>query len=118
VTGDRVQLQQVIINLLMNGMQAMVNAKIKRRALRLRLLNSDAGSISFEIKDSGPGIAADRMPLLFMAFYTTKPEGMGMGLSICRSIIEAHGGRIWATSEPGEGAVFHLSLPISPWEQP
>jgi PAS domain S-box-containing protein len=118
VTGDRVQLQQVIINLLMNGMQAMVNAKIKRRALRLRLLNSDAGSISCEIKDSGPGIAADRMPLLFMAFYTTKPEGMGMGLSICRSIIEAHGGRIWATSEPGEGAVFHLSLPISPWEQP
>lgn len=118
VTGDRVQLQQVIINLLMNGMQAMVNAKIKRRALRLRLLNSDADSISFEIKDSGPGIAADRMPLLFMAFYTTKPEGMGMGLSICRSIIEAHGGRIWATSEPGEGAVFHLSLPISPWEQP
>ncbi|WP_346830768.1 ATP-binding protein [Pseudomonas abietaniphila] len=118
VTGDRVQLQQVIINLLMNGMQAMVNAKIKRRALRLRLLNSDAGSISFEIKDSGPGIAADRMPLLFMAFYTTKPEGMGMGLSICRSIIEAHGGRIWATSEPGDGAVFHLSLPISPWEQP
>lgn len=118
VTGDRVQLQQVIINLLMNGMQAMVNAKIKRRALRLRLLNADAGSISFEIKDSGLGIAADRMPLLFMAFYTTKPEGMGMGLSICRSIIEAHGGRIWATSEPGEGAIFHLSLPISPWEQP
>lgn len=118
VTGDRVQLQQVIINLLMNGMQAMVNAKIKRRALRLRLLDSDAGSISFEIKDSGPGISAERMPMLFMAFYTTKLEGMGMGLSICRSIIEAHGGRIWATSEPGEGAAFHLSLPISPWEQP
>lgn len=118
VNGDRVQLQQVIINLLMNAMQAMANAKIKRRTLHLRLRHSDDGSVSFEIKDSGPGISSDRMPMLFMAFYTTKQEGMGMGLSICRSIIEAHGGRIWATSEPGEGAVFHLSLPISPREQP
>jgi PAS domain S-box-containing protein len=118
VTGDRVQLQQVIINLLMNGMQAMANARIKRRILSLRLLSTDTGSISLEIKDSGPGIPTDRMPMLFMAFYTTKPEGMGMGLSICRSIIEAHGGRIWATSEPGEGAIFHVSLPISQWEQP
>jgi len=113
VDGDRVQLQQVIINLLMNGMQAMINAKTKNRTLRLSLKNSAMGEVLIEIQDNGPGIAPDQMSKLFEAFYTTKAEGMGMGLSICKSIIEAHGGRIWATSEQGEGATFHLSLPVT-----
>jgi len=113
VDGDRVQLQQVIINLLMNGMQAMINAKTKNRTLRLSLKNSAMGEVLIEIQDNGPGIAPDQMSKLFEAFYTTKAEGMGMGLSICKSIIEAHGGRIWATSEQGEGATFHLSLPAT-----
>ncbi|MDI3358545.1 MULTISPECIES: ATP-binding protein [unclassified Pseudomonas] len=113
VDGDRVQLQQVIINLLMNGMQAMINAKTKNRTLRLSLKNSAMGEVLVEIKDSGPGITSDQMSKLFEAFYTTKAEGMGMGLSICKSIIEAHGGRIWATSDHGEGATFYLSLPVT-----
>jgi len=113
VDGDRVQLQQVIINLLMNGMQAMINAKTKNRTLHLSLKNSAMGEVLIEIQDNGPGIAPDQMSKLFEAFYTTKAEGMGMGLSICKSIIEAHGGRIWATSEQGEGATFHLSLPVA-----
>jgi PAS domain S-box-containing protein len=117
VDGDHVQLQQVIINLLMNGMQAMTNAKTKKRTLCLSVQDSGLGEVLVDIKDNGPGIASDQMPKLFDAFYTTKAEGMGMGLSICKSIIEAHGGRIWATSEQGEGATFHLSLPLSKKDQ-
>lgn len=111
IIGDRVQLQQVIINLIMNGVQAMNNARCKHRALRLSLMHSDQGEVCVDVQDSGPGISQECMPKLFNAFYTTKSEGMGMGLSICRSIVDAHGGRIWATSETGKGAVFHLSFP-------
>ncbi|MFL1529110.1 ATP-binding protein [Pseudomonas sp. O230] len=113
IIGDRVQLQQVIINLIMNGVQAMANTKGKHRTLHVSLRRSDADEVCVDIKDSGPGISPQSMPKLFNAFYTTKPDGMGMGLSICRSIIDAHGGRIWATSEAGEGATFHLSFPSS-----
>lgn len=111
IIGDRVQLQQVIINLIMNGVQAMTNAKCKHRAIFLSLRHSDQGEVCVDVQDSGPGISPECMPKLFNAFYTTKSEGMGMGLSICRSIIDAHGGRIWATSQTGEGAIFHLSFP-------
>jgi PAS domain S-box-containing protein len=113
IIGDRVQLQQVIINLIMNGVQAMSTTKGKPRTLHLRLRRSDAGEVCVDVQDNGPGISPQSMPKLFNAFYTTKPDGMGMGLSICRSIIDAHGGRIWATSEAGEGAVFHLSFPTN-----
>lgn len=112
IVGDRVQLQQVIINLIMNAMQAMGHAKCANRALKLCVRHHPPGTVHVEVQDSGPGISPDQMPKLFEAFYTTKAEGMGMGLSICRSIIEAHGGRIWATRQPGEGAVFHVSLPL------
>lgn len=117
IVGDRVQLQQVIINLIMNAMQAMGNGKCANRALNLCLRPDPPSTAHVEVQDSGPGISSDQMPKLFDAFYTTKAEGMGMGLSICRSIIEAHGGRIWATCQSGEGAVFHVSLPLKQEER-
>ncbi|MBF4560349.1 hypothetical protein H7698_30240 [Pseudomonas sp. p50] len=113
ITGDRVQLQQVIINLIMNGMQSMVTTKSKNRTLHLGLCHTETGDVVVDVQDSGPGISAENMPKLFNAFFTTKPDGMGMGLSICRSIIEAHGGRIWATNHPGVGAALHFSLPAN-----
>lgn len=111
ITGDRVQLQQVIINLIVNGIQAMANTNNTNRRLLLRLRRTDTDEVLVNVQDNGPGILPENMPKLFNAFFTTKPEGMGMGLSICRSIIEAHGGRIWATCNPGEGATLHFSLP-------
>jgi signal transduction histidine kinase len=103
VMGDRIQLQQVLINLLINGIQAMANNQGGARQLSLHLRSDSANDVVVEVRDSGPGIRPGDMGQLFNAFFTTKPEGMGMGLSICRSIIEAHGGRIWALSPVKEG---------------
>ena len=111
VRGDRVQLQQVIINLMINAMQAMAGMHGKDKTLTVQLSTSNSGNVSLSFQDNGPGISASNLPNLFNPFFTTKPEGMGMGLSICRSIIEAHGGRIWAESELGHGALLNLSLP-------
>jgi two-component system sensor kinase FixL len=111
VRGDKVQLQQVIINLLMNAMQAMSGMHGKARTLSLVLGNAGNGDVSMRVQDNGPGISVPNLPSLFNPFFTTKPEGMGMGLSICRSIIDAHGGRIWAESELGHGAALSFSLP-------
>jgi signal transduction histidine kinase len=111
VVGDRIQLQQVLINLLINGMQAMASQKSASRHMSLHLRAGTENDVIVEVRDSGPGIQPDDMARLFNAFFTTKPEGMGMGLSICRSIIEAHGGRIWAMSQPGEGAALLFALP-------
>jgi C4-dicarboxylate-specific signal transduction histidine kinase len=111
VMGDRIQLQQVLINLLMNGMQAMAGTKGAKRQLSLYVCHDTEHEVIVEVRDSGPGIQPEDMGRLFDAFFTTKPEGMGMGLSICRSIIEAHGGRIWATSQPGQGASLLFALP-------
>lgn len=111
VTGDRVQLQQVIINLLMNAMQAMSGMHGKERTLSVQLGAGPNGDVTLCLRDNGPGISAQNLPNLFTPFFTTKPEGMGMGLSICRSIIDAHGGRIWAESELGHGAALSFSLP-------
>jgi C4-dicarboxylate-specific signal transduction histidine kinase len=111
VMGDRIQLQQVLINLLINGMQAMGGRQDSPRKMHLLLRRDAQNEIVVEVRDNGPGIQPDDMGRLFNAFFTTKPEGMGMGLSICRSIIEAHGGRIWAQSQPGEGAALLFALP-------
>ena len=113
VRGDKVQLLQVLINLMMNAMQAMRDCAPGNASLLLRTaLDANAeGAVQCHITDSGPGISTEHLPHLFEAFFSTKADGMGMGLPICRSIIETHGGRIWARSTPGQGATLSLSLP-------
>jgi PAS domain S-box-containing protein len=111
VLGDRVQLQQVIINLMINGIQAMAEIDNRARSLLIRSDHDQSGQVLVSVQDSGNGIDPANANRLFDAFYTTKPSGMGMGLSICRSIIEGHGGRIWASNHSGTGAVFQFTLP-------
>lgn len=110
VLGDRVQLQQVIINLIINGFQAMEFVNGRAKTLSIRTQPHESGEILVAVTDVGLGIEAANMDRLFSAFYTTKPNGMGIGLSICRSIIEAHGGRIWASTNPGSGATFQFAV--------
>jgi PAS domain S-box-containing protein len=111
--GDRVQLQQVVINLLVNALQAIDSTTGGARQIVIQAGTEPDGKLYVGIADSGPGIAAGDLDRLFTAFFSTKPEGMGMGLSICRSIIDAHGGRIWASSEPGQGGIFQFVLPAA-----
>ena len=111
VRGDKVQLLQVLINLMMNAMQAMQGCEAGNASLLLRTALDADGAVQCHITDSGPGIATEHLPHLFEAFFSTKADGMGMGLPICRSIVETHGGRIWARSTPGLGATLSLSLP-------
>jgi two-component system, LuxR family, sensor kinase FixL len=113
VLGDRVQLKQVIMNLLINGIQAMAPVDDRPRELLIRSKHHGADRVLLEMQDSGVGIDENSMHRLFNAFFTTKPDGMGMGLSICRSIIESHGGRIWASRNSGPGATFHFTLPVA-----
>jgi PAS domain S-box-containing protein len=112
VFGDRVQLQQVIINLLMNGIDAMEPITDRPRDLLIRSGKDDTGQLIVSITDSGIGISAENANRLFNAFFTTKASGLGMGLSICRSIVEAHGGRMSALSNEGLGATFQFTLPV------
>lgn len=111
VSADRVQLQQVIINLIINACQAMDAITPDERSLSIRTWIKDNEAV-LEVADQGPGIPAEVLPNLFMPFFTTKENGLGMGLSICRSIIEFHEGRIWATSVAGQGSSFLFALPI------
>ena len=115
VQGDRVQLQQVVMNLLMNGLQAMdgVTGRPRRLAVDVGRAASEP-AVVLTVSDAGPGIEAANLGRLFDAFFTTRQDGMGMGLSISRSIVEAHGGRIWAANREDGGARFHVSLPIAP----
>jgi signal transduction histidine kinase len=112
IRGNRIQLQQVILNLVLNGMESIAGAPNGRREVTTRtLLNGASAEVS--IADSGPGIPSDKLKDVFEPFFTTKESGMGMGLSIARTIVEAHGGRIWAENQGGRGAVFRLSLPLA-----
>jgi signal transduction histidine kinase len=113
VLGDQVQLQQVIINLLLNGIQAMTSIIDRPRELLIRSLEHDDHQVAVVVQDNGTGIDPRHLDRLFNAFFTTKVGGTGVGLSICRSIIEAHGGRIWASRNDGHGATFHFVLPTS-----
>jgi PAS domain S-box-containing protein len=110
VLGDRVQLQQVIINLSMNGIQAMANIADRPRELLIRSKQDEADQVVVAVQDLGSGIDPEIADKLFSPFLTTKPNGMGMGLSICRSIIEAHGGRVWAARNSGPGTTFNFTL--------
>jgi len=110
VAGDKIQLQQVLINLLVNAIQAMEQTVVSERYLTISL-QADQQNWRLSVVDSGTGITAANYPLLFDAFYSTKSEGMGMGLSICRSIAEAHHGLLWAEQKEPPGAVFYLQLP-------
>jgi PAS domain S-box-containing protein len=111
VSGDHVQLQQVLLNLIMNAMDAMNAVSDRPRQLAITTRNIDPGQVQVTVQDSGAGLDPNAMPRIFDAFYTTKPTGMGMGLSISRSIVEKHGGRIWATANDGPGTSFHFRLP-------
>ena len=111
VLGDRVQLQQVVLNLVMNGIEAMRTLDNRTRQLRIRSARDDANQVVIVIADSGPGINPQVVGRIFEPFYTTKPQGTGMGLAISRSIIEAHGGRLWAEPNTPGGATFQCTLP-------
>jgi PAS domain S-box-containing protein len=111
VQGDRVQLQQVMLNLIVNAVEAMSQNKEGRRELLISS-QSEAERILVAVGDSGPGLPEGALERAFEAFYTTKSDGLGMGLSICRSIVEAHGGRLWATANVPVGAVFQFTIPV------
>jgi signal transduction histidine kinase len=112
ILGDKVQLQQVILNLIMNAIEAMGEVSEGPRELLISTSNAESGSVLVAVGDSGPGLPGASPERLFDAFYTTKASGLGIGLSICRSIVEAHGGRLWATPNEPRGAVFYMMLPI------
>jgi C4-dicarboxylate-specific signal transduction histidine kinase len=113
VLGDRVQLQQVVINLLMNGVEAMAPITDRQREILIRSEQHEADKVHVAVLDSGIGIESEIAEKVFSAFFTTKPSGMGMGLSISRSIIRAHGGRLWVSPNPDHGAAFQFTVPIN-----
>ena len=110
VEGDRVQLQQVVLNLMVNAVQAMAAVTEGSRELFIATAQAEPNGVLVAVKDSGPGLTPASLEHLFAPFYTTKPGGLGMGLSICRSIIEAHGGRLWVTANLPRGAIFHFTV--------
>jgi PAS domain S-box-containing protein len=113
ILGDRVQLQQVIINLVMNGVEAMQSVTDRPRELVIRSRQDETQQVLVSVTDCGIGISAENADQLFNAFFTTKSSGMGMGLSICRSIMEGHGGRLWSTANVPHGATFQFTLPVN-----
>jgi two-component system, LuxR family, sensor kinase FixL len=111
VLGDRVQLQQVVLNLIINGLEAIAKSREGERELVVSSGKDESRNVFVAVRDTGPGIDSADTERLFDAFFTTKPDGMGMGLAISRTIIESHGGRLWATSNSPKGAVFQFQLP-------
>jgi PAS domain S-box-containing protein len=112
ILGDKVQLQQVVLNLIMNAIEAMTEVGAGSRELSIHTSKAESDGVLVAVCDSGPGLPPAGLARIFEAFYTTKSTGLGMGLSICRSIVEAHGGRLWATPNEPHGAVFCMMLPI------
>lgn len=116
ITGDRIALQQVIMNLLINAAQAMQETKPESRRIVIRTTH-EAGTVHLSVEDSGIGLNEEQLRQIFETFYTTRPGGIGMGLSISQSIVESHGGAIWATQNADGGATFHVSLPVASAER-
>jgi C4-dicarboxylate-specific signal transduction histidine kinase len=114
IQADRVQLQQVILNLIMNAVEAMSGMGDGERVLSISTIRDASNSLSVSVRDSGPGLDKKTMERMFEAFFTTKSKGMGMGLAICHSIIETHGGRLWAGANEPRGAAFQFTLPLAP----
>jgi signal transduction histidine kinase len=112
IQGDRVQLQQVVLNLIINAVEAMSGVSEGSRELLIGTGKDGSSGVLVAVQDSGPGLNPESFDRLFDAFYTTKPGGMGMGLSICRSIVEAHGGRIWVSRTARPGATIQFTLPV------
>jgi C4-dicarboxylate-specific signal transduction histidine kinase len=112
ILGDKVQLQQVVLNLIMNAIEAMTEVRAGSRELSISTSKAESDGVLVAVRDSGPGLPPAGLARIFEAFYTTKSSGLGMGLSICRSIVEAHGGHLWATPNEPHGAVFCMMLPI------
>jgi signal transduction histidine kinase len=113
VRGDRVHLSQVLLNLVLNAMEAGAQAGEARQRVSIRArFDAASGCCEVCVSDSGPGIPPDQLNLIFEPFFTSKSEGMGMGLSISRTIVEAHGGKMWAENEPRGGATFHFTVPL------
>jgi hypothetical protein len=113
IHGDRLQLQQVVMNLLLNAVEAMGENQVGTRELSIST-KQDRKGVGVTVRDSGPGIDAALLERVFDPFYTTKARGMGMGLSICRSIIETHGGRLWAIACQPQGTQFQFTIPTRP----
>src|SRR6266446_6121417 len=112
ILGDRIQLQQVILNLIINAIEAMSGVGENPREVLVGSEKDESQGVLVAVRDSGPGLDPESLNHLFTAFYTTKPQGMGMGLAISRSIIEAHGGRLWAAPNDGAGATFQFTLHV------
>jgi signal transduction histidine kinase len=113
VEMDRVQIQQLLMNLMVNALDAMNAVTDRPHVLRIRTAAQESEAVRVSVRDSGIGLSPEQMDRLFDAFYSTKADGMGMGLSISRSIAEAHGGRLWAESNGGRGATFRFTLPTN-----
>ena len=113
IQGDRVQLQQVVVNLILNAVEAMSTVENGARALSISTEPCETGGVQVAVSDSGPGIDPAHLQRIFEPFYTTKTSGIGMGLSICRSIIDGHGGRLWAEADGSRGTVFRFTLPAT-----
>ena len=114
VMADRVQLQQVMLNSINNSIEAMTSVDSNSRLLHLKTERDESQNIVVTVQDSGPGIDPQNIERIFDRFFTTKAQGMGMGLAICRSIIEAHNGRLWAEAGVHHGSLFRISLPCNP----
>jgi PAS domain S-box-containing protein len=112
VRGDKVQLQQVVLNLLLNSFDALRDCMVNEREVNVRAELEGEGMLRVAVRDRGPGLSGDKIDKIFQPFYTTKRDGLGMGLSISRSIIEAHGGRLWAENNPDRGATLYFSMPV------
>ena len=112
VQGDKVQLQQVVLNLLLNAFDAMEGVQPADRVVDVKLKPEQNGMVGLAVVDRGHGLAPERLDKIFKPFFTSKPQGLGLGLSISRSIVEMHRGRLWAENNIDRGATFHVTLPV------